>query len=491
MKNILLILCDQLRKDTLGCYGNPICRTPHIDALAARGTAFENCYVANPICAPNRMSLFTGMYPRNHGTWTNGLDVQDRGWTLCTHLSERGCQTANIGKIHFTITDPTDENVCTFESGNYWKQPGCYDFHGPYWGFEYVDLTRGHTCQEGHYRQWFYENGGTDDMFECNPAYGDRFSGTMKMPERLHCSTYVGEKTCEYLTSRRDREKPFFLVASFSDPHHPWDPPEETAKRYPLENIVEPVCADGSDLAGRPRHYQEHFEGNWHRSGPKKGVKPAPDAETAELWKRQRIAYTYAMVDLIDRNVGKILKTLEEEGLNENTLVVFTSDHGELLGDHGLWKKGPFFYDGLMNVPLIVAGCGVQAGVRSDALVSTVDIAPMMCALSGAEMLPFADGVSPFDRDGHLTPSRRACLIEYRIGYGARDSASFALIDEQWKYVRHQTGEEELCDRVNDPREHVNLTDEKHREVRADMALKMLDMIIATGCKAPRQISHG
>lgn len=488
MKNVVLILCDQLRKDTLGCYGNPIAKTPAIDALAARGLRFDRCYVNNPICGPNRMSLFTGMYPRNHGTWTNGLLTEDRGLTALTHLSQRGCQTANIGKIHFTVTDTHRPDILTPEAGAFWENtPACYDWHGPYYGYEYVELTRMHTDEGGHYRKWFYEHGGTDDMLQMTHKTADKLDGETSVPEELHVSTFLGERACEFLEHGRDQTRPFFLSVSYPDPHHAFDPPASAAARYASDDIVEPVSPCGEDLDGRPAHYKQHFRGGWTRQG-KKDQDACPNGLPSE-WKNSRIAHTYAMVDLIDRSVGRILESLRKTGLDQDTIVIFTSDHGELLGDHGLWKKGPFYYEGLMNIPLIMAGPGVNPGVTQE-LASTIDILPTALELMGAEKLPYADGLNLIT-GGAPNGLRKRCLIEYRVGYFPRcDQASFALVEKDWKYVRHQSGEEELTDLKNDPGEHVNLTDDAHAPQRRRMAMALLDDIIAGGAKFPAQPVH-
>ena len=155
MKNILFILCDQLRKDSLGCYGNPYAVTPHLDALAGRSTRFTRNYVANPICMPNRHSLFSGMYPRNHGVWTNGLLVPDCGDNLMHHLSKHGYQTASIGKIHFE-PDGCSAECGSMESEDLWqKNPKMNDFHGPFWGFDYIELADRHHGTSGHMTEWF------------------------------------------------------------------------------------------------------------------------------------------------------------------------------------------------------------------------------------------------------------------------------------------------------------------------------------------------
>lgn len=481
-KNVLMILCDQMRKDCLGCYGNPYIRTPHLDALACESAAYERCYVANPICAPNRMSIFTGMYPRNHGVWTNGLSYAPPRHTLPEQLGALGYQTASIGKIHFSPTDCRSPEIASPEAGWVWDdQRADYAWHGPYGGFEYVELALGHQRQRGHYRRWFLENGGDDGMFALRHTTDDPASGTMDIPARLHSSAFVGERAREFLQTGRDRNRPFFLVASFPDPHHPFDPPAESEAALDGRDTRPPI-GEASDLAGRPAHYRSHLDGAWDRSGPRAPTHPGG---LNPAWRDDRIRKTYAMIELIDKNVGLILNALRDEGLAEDTLVIFTSDHGELLGDHGLWLKGPFFYEGLMNVPLLVKGAGIAPGFRRQ-LVSSVDIAPLICDYLGCAPLPFADGRSP------LPPAapRDDCLIEYRTGYLPNDKASFALVTERYKYVRHQSGEEELTDLAADPRETTNLTDAAHAVIRREMALRLLDAIIASGAKAPRQVCH-
>lgn len=485
-RNVLWIMCDQLRKDSLGCYGNSYAVTPNLDALAAQSARYDECYVANPICGPNRTSLFTGMYPHNHGVWTNGLACRPSDYTLPAHLAAMGYRTASIGKIHFSPTDVYTHDVGSPEAAWRWADERAdYDRHGPYGGFDYVELTVGHQRQRGHYRQWFFEHGGTDEMFALTRCTQDAMSGAMQIPEALHVSTFVGERACEYLRGARADGRPFFLVASFPDPHHPFDPPETLDAAW-RDRPVKPPVGDAADLSGRPAHYRQHLDGAWTRAG---ACPPAHSGGVPTAWRDDRIRKTAAMVELIDRNVGSILRTLAQEGLAEDTIVIFTSDHGELLGDHGLWLKGPFFYRGLINVPLLVKAPGVRPGRRAQ-LVSSVDLAPMVCTLLGCAPLPFADGISPLDEFGRDAPPRRECLIEYRTGYLPGDRASFALVDARYTYVRHQTGEEELTDRLEDADERNNLTDAEHAQTREDMALRMLDMLLANGSKAPRQVCN-
>ncbi len=483
--NILLILTDQQRRDSLGCYGNPVCRTPNLDRLASRGVRFDRNYVANPICMPNRLSIFTGQNIRNHGLWTNGLLIGERR-TLPGWLAEHGYRTASIGKIHFT---PYGGNAGNLESSHYWQGPDANpDWHGPYWGFQHVELTIGHTAQLAHYGQWFRARGGTAAMLEPHRLLAGGDSYRRHLPEELHDSAFVAERSIAYLRECRQADQPFFLVSSFPDPHHPFDPPVTVAAQYDPADMPRPV-GGREDLAGRPPHYLQHFRGEWHRKGR---VPPSHPDGYSEAATGEKIAHTCAMVELIDRNVGRMLDHLEQSGLASNTIVLFTADHGELLGDHGLWYKGPFYYEGLLNTPLIAAGPGLAGGTVSDALISDLDIAPTLCELAGLPPLPAMDGIS---QKPHLDDPRRRvrdhCLVEYRNGYGSADVSSKCIVTETSKYVRYQDGTEELTDLREDPRERFNLAvaPQGRRAVSA-LRTRLLDAILTTECKHPEQLSQ-
>jgi arylsulfatase len=484
--NILLICCDQLRADALGCYGNPVVRTPHLDRLADSGVRCTRSYVANPICMPNRVSLFTGQYPRNHGMWTNGLLLQHEPRTLADDLRDAGYQTASFGKLHFT---PYGGEAGNRESAAWWKALGddC-DWTGPYWGFEQVELTIGHTLDCAHYGRWFRAHGGTPEMRRRHSVCGTPDSGVRDMPISLHDTAFVAERTAAFLREERDASRPFFCVASFPDPHHPFDPPREAAAWYPYDSMP-PAIGGPDDLATRPAHYRQQFVGAWNRKGV--GSPACPDG-LPEAQRRERTAHTCAMVDLIDRGVGEIMQALDVSGQRENTLVIFTADHGELLGDHGLWYKGPFFYEGLLRVPLLVSWPGALAPGVSDALVSTVDLAPTVLDYLGR---PIPAGVNGRSQRPHLENRGRTvrdhCLVEYRTGYGAADVASAALITRDAKYVRYQTGEEELTDLAADPEERRNVAaDPAYQSQAQALRAALLDTLLATQMMEPAQISH-
>jgi arylsulfatase A-like enzyme len=415
--NVLLILTDQQRKDSLGCYGGKGARTPNLDNLAKKGCLYNRCYVANPICTPTRTSIFTGLAPSAHGRFTNGLPFNTQPPTLTGVFKENGYQTANFRKVHFEPYEaPADKSN---EAIAKWKQIGDnIDWTGPYYDYEHVELTLGHTHPLAHYGKWFHENGGTDDMLESKITGRMRDTGTSSVPPELHDSTFVAERTEWFLKEGRDKNKPFFTVASFPDPHHPFNPPEDIANLFDPEEMANAIESD--DLESRPERYKQHFRGGWHRSG-------AIDESSPEGYTEKEIAlrraYTAAMVHLIDKSVGRIIKALDEEGLAEDTIVIFTTDHGELLGDHGLFYKGPFFYEPLVNVPLIMAGHGIEPCV-SEELISSIDILPTVLGMCGISTPWWCRGVD-------INKVKESCKhIEYRSGFNEADVQHAVLVTD-------------------------------------------------------------
>lgn len=530
-KNLVLIMCDQLRKDFLGCYGNEYVNTPNIDSLAAHSTVFDHCYVNNPICMPSRMSIFTGLYPHNHNQWTNGNQLEHPLRTLADHLHDNGYHTGSIGKLHFQCTD-CGKNAphISMEDHRLWEEKGDnIDWYGPYWGFEHVEFTSGHATKPlAHYGKWYHEHGGKDEWAVAKPVEGFDACPVTTMPENLHDSMFVGERAAAYISEHANDDQPFFLTASFPDPHHPFNPPLETALRYKDVPVKMPVNED-DDLHTRPRHYHYHQYGVWHRAGLLHPLPDMPEEDKEKCGKcadqiaqfmdekilqglgllthgdssgeeykpsvlsaherDQRIRNTYAMVDLIDKGVGKILDALKESGALEDTVIIFTADHGELMGDHGLWLKGPFFYDGLVNVPLMMHTPEDNASV-TEALASSVDIYPTCCELLGVPTPGSCDGMSQAAAlRGEKV--RTECLFEYRNGYFENDVYTLGYVDEKYKFVQYQNGDVEMTDRINDPEENVNIVyNGANPELLAEYRNKLLNMMLNTASKFPEQYCH-
>ncbi len=488
VKNVIIILCDQLRKDTLGCYGNKHINTPNIDELAKTGRKFERNYAANPICSPNRLSIFSGMYTRNHGLWTNGLLLKDDGYTLMHNLKNAGVQTANIGKIHFEPNN-CDVKFESRENENYWKKnPDMKDWHGPFWGFDYIELQN--SCgglHSQHMTQWFYENGGNDEMAKVYEEDGIEFQ---KIPNKLHRSSFVGDRSVNYLKNIRDKEKPFFLSVSFTDPHHPFIATQQSLEKLKSSSEYNKPIGSNNDLDTYPEHYSTHYQNLWHRKGiiNNNGI-----IGYSEIEERNRIINSYAMVELIDENIGKIVLELKKQGIEDETAIIFTSDHGELLGDHGLWHKGPFFFEGLVNTPLIVKTPENKSGVDENSLVSSVDLAPSIAEMFGLTIPFYMDGVSQLEVFlGKSTSKRDCCLLEYRNGYGKSiDVSSKMLVTNEYKYVCYENGDEELKNLKEDPFELENLANnEDHHIEKNNMRWALLKYILKTESNKPEQISN-
>lgn len=457
-QNIVVILADQFRKDCIGAYGNPYVKTPNIDRLAARSIRFEHSYVANPICSPNRMTWFSGMFPSNHGLYTNGIMKKDDGRTIMHELRKQGYQTASIGKIHLNPHSPESKGI-SFECAKAWEplpeEQGCRQ---GYFGFDYLELTIGHGSPKAHYGKWFREHGGTDDMLyvaSSGPSYGaGELCGVRNMPSRLSSSAFVGERSVNYLQNIRNKERPFFLSVSFPDPHHPFTSCYDDYERW-KDSPVPDTIGTPEDLKSRPAHFNRHFHGGWSRKGigADRYEGGIPSAVAAE-----RIRHTYAMIEAIDYNIGLVLDELEYQNLMDDTIIILSSDHGELLGDHGLWLKGPFLYEGLINTPLTIYVPGLEARV-SDALVSSVDMVPTILDLLEYEIPSYTDGISlaPHIKD-KTRKTRDVCMIEYRNGYDCDINVN-ALVGDGYKYVMYETGEEEYTDLIVDPDEQRNVAD--------------------------------
>ena len=385
--NILLITSDQHRGDSYG-FENPGIYTPHLDRLAREGTRFTACITPNLVCQPSRASILTGLLPLTHGVCDNGIDLPpataERGFAR--QLAQGGYRSGFIGKAHFSTLhtfSPTGTPECKVSSADY---PA--DWSGPYMGFDHVEIvTEGHNNwlpmkppHGKHYERWFYGDGLGDEKNalyrEKRPPFTDAVqTWNSGLPVAWHNSTWVGDRTIRYLEDRAGDDRPFCLWASFPDPHHPFDAPEPWCRLHDPEAVRLPRHRT-LDLERRP-----WWHGASHNRPPGPGAEKIlgnylqyPPQSDAQL--RALIANYYGMISLIDHNVGRILASLQALGLAGETHVIFTTDHGEWLGDHGLLFKGPMAYEGLLRVGLIARGPGVRAGAIVHEPVSTLDLAP-------------------------------------------------------------------------------------------------------------------
>lgn len=479
--NLLLITTDQQRADSLGVYGNQVCRTPTLNRLGQDGVILDRAYVTNPICMPSRASLLTGLLPHRHGVWANGVRLPEETRTLAHDLAEAGYRTAVIGKAHLS---PHLSRI-SLEGEPRWREEEdrFRSWHGPYFGFSHVELGLGHSQSNGHYGFWLRELD-SEASERCGMAgaepspTGAPASGLSRLPVALHQSTWVAERSVAYLQERARAGEPFFLWASFFDPHPPFLPPLPYARRVDPSGVPLPVRMDG-ELDGRPRHFLERFRG----VGPDlEGGKFGDLERLTEAQIREIVAHYYAMVELVDDSVNAILTALERSGLARDTVVVFTSDHGELLGDHGLLGKGPFHYEGLIRIPCLWRWPnGLPAGRRRSGLMSLADFAPTVLDLLGVGPSTRYQGTSRVDllrRDGEA--GGQSLLVEFDSQF--QDLRARTVVTDRWKltsYPGQSYGE--LVDLNNDPLEFRNLWVEANcRSVKDWLASLLLETLTAS-----------
>ena len=476
--NILFITSDQQRADCYGFAGRKV-KTPHLDQLAAGGTRFDACITPNLVCQPSRASILTGQLPLTHGVCDNGIDLRpDVGETgFSSALTKAGYQTGLIGKAHFSTASnfsPTGTPECRVSSGDYGA-----DWFGPYMGFEHVELLiLGHwhknrpatkpPCGQ-HYEKWFFDEVAGDAGFdlwaaETRPGTGAAQTWYSALPAAWHNSTWVADRTLAYL-AERDEAKPFCLWASFPDPHHPFDCPEPWSLLHHPDEVDLPTHGE-KDLDRRPWWHKAALESEPDLADPilrnfrAKGSR-APDQTEAQL--REMTANYFGMISLIDHNVGRILAGLDSMGLRENTLIVYSTDHGDYLGDHGLYLKGPMAYEGLLRVGCIAQGPGVPAGRVVTDPVSTLDLPATFCDYAGTALSERAQSRSLKPLIESNMETRDVAYSEWNV-HPSRCGVPLKLRTVRVKTakltIELESGAGEMYDLLNDPDEMNNLFDE-------------------------------
>ena len=443
---IVLITCDELRRDTLSCYGNQAIQTPHIDSLLETGVSFDNCYTPSPWCLPARCAILTGRYPHKNGAYSNFRKCPlDKGVpNLFQRLGQGGYRTAVVGKCHFAPVpygDTRPELTQEYDLRDYYKSLGIDDLileddkQVSVWFYD--DYSR-ELEQAGYlkaYRDCVW-NGEYQKVFP--------FPG----PAEWHPDAWVGQKAADYIRSRKGEAQTFAWI-SFSGPHYPFDAPREYKARVD-ETKLRPRIQREGELAGEDRiHHKSYYGG-----GNIDGAGPAKDHACKNYgeayWKRLLISYN-ANVALIDDQVGEILQAVRETW-GENALVIFTADHGEMLGDHGLWGKHNCGYDPVWRIPMIVRFPGQTQGERTRALSSSLDILPTCLEAAGVPAAEEADG-----------KSFRQRLKGEGLAYAFAEGEGFlAATDGRLKYIHIQQGADqyrELLDTKTDPHEFENRID--------------------------------
>ena len=431
--NILLIMDDQHRFDYLGCAGAEFVRTPNIDRLAARGMRFENCMVNSPICAPSRIALATGMMAHRVAPFDNASFLSKQVPTYYQRLRDHGYRVGCVGKLD--LGKPDGYN------GRYGDRPAVFG-----WGFTHPEEVEGkmHAGRSPEPRGpygFFLKERGLYNAF--SEDYLNRFvrgreadfasrwvetgSGDSVLPTDAFEDTYIGQRAVQWIDNVPD-DFPWHYFVSFVGPHDPFDPPTEYADRWREAEMPAAVPYDPTD---KPTWIQQ-------RSVPR-------DAANTDMVRRQYCA----LIELIDHQIGLILDSLEKRGMMENTIIIFASDHGEMLGDQGMYQKS-VAYEPSLHVPLIVAGPGIALGVTSDALVELIDLNPTICELAGLPAQENIDALSVVPVLGAEQTTHRTDTVCSMANFRAIRTATH-------KYIENYNDQNELYDLVNDPQEQRNI----------------------------------
>ena len=416
--NILFLMDDQHRGDCLGASGNPAVRTPALDQLAREGANFQCAYSSTPSCTPARGALLTGLSPWGHGQLGYGKVAEAYPFEKAKAMNAAGYHTCAIGKMHFS----PQRNVHGY-------QQALLDESG----------REQSTDFRSDYRAWFYSQAPNLDPDATGIGWNDYPAAEYKLPERLHPTRWTGDCAVRFLETY-NRAEPFFLKVSFARPHSPYDPPARFMRELDHAPIPERFVGDWSD---RYRERSSNEPSLWHGD------------LGAEQARHSRQGY-YANVQFIDLQVGRILEALHKRGWYEETLIVFFSDHGDMLGDHHLWRKC-YAYEPSARIPMILRWPGGLGGRRGQTRLEPVeirDVLPTFLDVAGVEAPEHLDGRSMLDLvNGRGDGWRDYIDLEHSVCYSPKNNWS-ALTDGRWKYIYHALdGEEQLFDLNVDPGE--------------------------------------
>jgi arylsulfatase A-like enzyme len=498
--NILFISTDQQHWTAMG-YLNPEVKTPNLDRLVSRGITFHRAYTPNPTCSPTRSSWVTGLYPSQHGCYSLGTKLMEDVPTVGDVFQKHGFRTALVGKAHFqplksTPDYPSLESYPLLHDLNFWR-----DFHGPFYGFERVELARNHTDEAHagqHYALWMEGKGHKDwrKYFRPTPEWARELEqnldfpdsnreilppgeGCWDIPEEIHYNTWIAERTNALMEEYQRKGDNFFLWASFFDPHPGYMVPEPYASMYDPAQVTVPEHVPG-EFEDKPPYFQwtqeENPDFSEFQEPEGNGVHGGCSHLSAREVKAKNIATMYGMMTMLDKYVGQILDKLEELGLAENTLVCFTSDHGDFLGHHGLTAKAIHHYEDVLKIPLVVSQPGtVPEGKISDSLQSTVDLPQTFLSMAG---LPVPRTMAGVDEKAVWT-GQKETLRDHVIVENQHQPTKLNIrtyINERYKITVHYQREYgELYDLREDPGEYTNLWDHPEaQDLKRDLLLKFL-----------------
>lgn len=423
--NILFLMSDQHRWDCIGAAGNSKIKTPNLDSIVQDGVLFSNAYSTTPTCTPCRAALLTGLSPWHHGMLAYGRVARTYPFELPQAMKDAGYYTFGIGKMHW------------------YPQKTLHGFHGTL-----VDESGRVESSDfiSDYRRWFAEVAPGQNPDATGIGWNDYRASVYALDEKLHPTLWTGNTACQFIDTYNKLE-PFFLKVSFARPHSPYDPPQRFWDMYAQNDMPVPFVGN---WASRYAPYNNTGNTSWRCD---RGVATA---------QRSRKAY-YANITFIDEQVGNIIKSLKKKGIYDNTLIIFTADHGDMLGDHHLWRKS-YPYEGSTHVPMLLRwpknfDSSLTRGSTLEHPVEIRDILPTCLDAANAEIPPKLDGQSILDLVRNDEPQWREYIdLEHGTCYN-NINHWMGLTDGKYKYVFHaKDGLEQLFDIQNDKSETADIS---------------------------------
>ena len=471
VRNIVWIMCDQLRRDYLSCYGHPTLKTSNIDALAARGVRFDRAYVQSTICGPSRMSAYTGRYVRSHGSTWNGVPLKVGEPTLGDHLRDAGMRCVLVGKTHMRADldgmkrlgiDPDSvigvhASQCGFDP--FERDDGLHPGTGYSAEPAYDRYLRQHGYAADNPWQDWANSGEGEDGDILNGWLLTHADKATRIPEEHSETPYMTRRAMDFVREAKADGRPWLMHLSYIKPHWPYIVPAPYHDMYDRDDLIAPVRSEAERDNAHPLYkafMEERYSVNFSRDEVRERVLPA----------------YMGLIKQIDDQIGVLMRFLEEEGLADTTMIVFSSDHGDYLGDHWMGEKY-LFHEQSAGVPLIVVdpdqAADATRGTSCDALVEMIDLAPTFLDWIGAEPKPhILEGRSlvPFLRGEEPGDWRGAAISEYdysfdparvKLDMPVADSRMTMVFDGRWKYVHVPGHRPMLYDLTTDPQELVDL----------------------------------
>jgi arylsulfatase A-like enzyme len=471
-KNIIWIMCDQLRHDYLGCTGHKTLKTPNIDALAKRGVRFSSAYVQSPICGPSRMSFYTGRYMRSHGSHWNGWPLRVGEPTLGDHLKKIGVRNVLVGKTHMApdlegmkALGITPESIigvhvaeCGFEP--YERDDGLHPTSRPRPRYDTYLREQGYEAPNP-WEHWANSGADADGSLQNGwlLVHADKAA---RIPDEHSETPYMTRRAMDFIAESESDGRPWCLHLSYIKPHWPYIAPEPYASLYTAADVQPAIRSEKERQEAHPV-FAAYMDMRYSRNMSRDEA-------------REKVIPTYmGLIKQIDDQIGVLMRFLEQRDLLDTTMIVFTSDHGDYLGDHWMGEKD-LFHDQSAKIPLIVIDPSVAAdgtrGTVCDALVEAIDLAPTFIEyfggkppdhiLEGRSLMPLLHGAAPADW-------RKVIFSEYdysmqdvrlKLNQPIEQCRLFMVFDGRWKYIHASGFRPMLYDLQSDPNEFADRGDD-------------------------------